>query len=72
MEHAIRISAMETAQNQGDTKFLREQLKTATDTIRQGGTVRIQQQFSDASLETLHVLDTLEQVEKFMSKYLES
>jgi hypothetical protein len=38
--------------------------------IQDCGKVRIHQQFSDASIETLHVLANLELVENFMSNYL--
>ena len=72
MEHAIRLSDLETARNTHDIEFLEGQLATARKVIQEGGTVRIQQQFSDASIETLHVLDTLELVESFMNNYLKS
>ena len=70
MQHAIRLSDLETARDSKDTRYLREQLEAGRKTLQKGGTVRIQQQFSDASVETLHVLDTVEQLEKFMGKYL--
>jgi hypothetical protein len=70
MEHAIRLSDLETAKNTNDIGFLEGQLATARKVVQEGGTVKIQQQLSDASFETLHVLDTLELVESFLSNYL--
>jgi hypothetical protein len=70
MEHAIRLSDLETAKNTNDIGFLEGQLATARKVIQAGGTVKIQQQLSDATMETLHVLDTLELVESFLSNYL--
>ena len=69
MHHSIRLSALQMAKNMTDKGFLETQLQAGRKAIRNGGTVRIQQQFSDTSLETLHVLDTEEQLEQFMSKY---
>jgi hypothetical protein len=70
MEHAIRLSDLEAAKNTNDIGFLEGQLATARKVIQAGGTVKIQQQLSDATMETLHVLDTLELVESFLSNYL--
>jgi hypothetical protein len=70
MEHIIRLSDLETAKNTNDIGFLEGQLVTARKVVQGGGTVKIQQQLSDASFETLHVLDTLELVESFLSNYL--
>jgi len=70
MPHTIRMSDLETAKNNKNTDYLREQLEAGKQALRRGDTVRILQQFSDASVETLHVLDTVEQLEKFMDKYL--
>ena len=68
--HAIRLSDLESAKNRKDAQYLRTQLEAGRKAIQNGDTVRIQQQFSDASVETLHILDTEEQLELFMSRYL--
>jgi len=70
MPHTIRLSDLETAKNNKDTGFLRKQLEAGRQALQRGDTVRVQQQFSDASFETLHVFDTEELLDKFMDKYL--
>jgi len=70
MPHTIRLSDLEKAKNNKDTEYLREQLEAGKQALQRGDTVRILKQFSDASVETLHVLDTEKQLEKLMDKYL--
>ena len=69
MQHVIRLSDLESARERKDTAYLRQQLGKGREALQNGDTVRIQQKFSDGSAETVHILDTEEQLEKFLSKY---
>ncbi|MCK5196160.1 MAG: hypothetical protein KAQ71_20270 [Desulfobulbaceae bacterium] len=51
-------------------KYLEEQFRAARKTLEAGGTVRVEQEFSDTRVETVHIIDNLDDLKLFENKYL--
>ena len=62
-------SKLEEAHNTSDKEWLEETFAKARQVIESGGTVKIDQQFSDASMELIALIDNLEGLNHYIKKY---
>ena len=62
---------LSTARNNGNMEFLESTFKEAEEVIKAGGIVNIQQVYSDGSREVIRVINSLESLELFRSRYLD-
>ena len=72
MSQVIEISKSDLAgaRDTGNREFLEVTFKKAEETIRAGGTVHLMQVYSDAHKEIADVIDNLEQLASFKSRYI--
>jgi len=66
----MKISDLQSATDTNNRKYLEEQFRAARKTIEAGGTVRVEQEFSDTRVETVHIIDNLDDLKLFEKKYL--
>jgi hypothetical protein len=66
----MKISNLQSARDTNNRKYLEEQFRAARKIIEAGGTVRVEQEFSDSSIETVHIIDNLDDLKLFENKYL--
>lgn len=66
----MKISDLQSARDTNNRKYLEEQFRAARKTLEAGGTVRVEQEFSDARVETVHIIDNLDDLKLFENKYL--
>ena len=62
---------LSNARNNGDTEVLQKTFSDAEEVISAGGMVNIQQIYSDGSKEIIRMINTLEKLELFKSRYLD-
>ena len=62
---------LSTARNKGNREFLETTFKEAEEVIKAGGIVNIQQVYSDGSREVIRVINSLESLDLFRSRYLD-
>lgn len=72
-KHVLTISKPElsSARNNGDQELLQQTFKEAEEVINAGGLVNIQQVYSDGSKEVIRVINSLEKLDLFKSRYLD-
>lgn len=69
-EHfVIDQSKLEEAHNTSNREWLNSTFEKARQVIEAGGTVKIDQQFSDASMELVALIDNLEGLNHYIKKY---
>lgn len=66
----MKISNLQSARDTNNRKYLEEQFRAARKTLEAGGTVRVEQEFSDTRVETVHIIDNLDDLKLFENKYL--
>lgn len=66
----MKISDLQSAKDTNNRKYLEEQFRAARKTLEAGGTVRVEQEFSDTRVETVHIIDNLDDLKLFENKYL--
>lgn len=66
----MKISDLQSARDTNNRKYLEEQFRAARKTLEAGGTVRVEQEFSDTRVETVHIIDNLDDLKLFENKYL--
>ena len=66
----MKISNLQSARDTNNRKYLEEQVRAARKTLEAGGTVRVEQEFSDTRVETVHIIDNLDDLKLFENKYL--
>lgn len=66
----ISKSDLAGARDTGSREFLEITFKKAEEVIKAGGTVHLMQVFSDAHKEIADVIDNLEQLASFKSRYI--
>jgi hypothetical protein len=62
---------LSTARNNGNMEFLQKTFNEAEEVIKAGGIVNIQQLYSDGSKEVIRVIDSLDKLDQFKSRYLD-
>jgi len=62
---------LSNARSNGNTEFLETIFKEAEEVIKAGGIVNIQQVYSDGSKEVIRVLNSMENLDLFKSRYLD-
>jgi phosphoribosylformimino-5-aminoimidazole carboxamide ribonucleotide (ProFAR) isomerase len=67
---SMKISDLQSARDTNNRKYLEEQFRAARKTLEAGGTVRVEQEFSDTRVETVHIIDNLDDLKLFENKYL--
>lgn len=65
----IDQSKLEEARNTSNKEWLDATFEKARQVIEAGGTVKIDQQFSDASMELVALIDNLEGLNHYIKKY---
>lgn len=65
----ISQSRLEEARNSSDKEWMEETFAKARQVIDAGGIIRIMQQFSDASLELVALIDNHEGLDHYQKKY---
>ena len=68
-QFVINQSKLEEAHNTSNSEWLETTLGKARQVIETGGTVKITQQFSDASIELVAIIDNLEGLNYYVKKY---
>ena len=68
-QFVIRQSKLEEAHNTSDREWLENTFVKARKIIDAGGIVKITQQFSDASMELVAIIDNLEGLNHYINKY---
>lgn len=66
----MKLSDLQSARDTNNKKYLEEQFRAARKTLEAGGTVRVEQEFSDTRVETVHIIDNLDDLKLFEKKYL--
>ena len=62
---------LSTARNNGNMEFLQKTFNEAEEVIKAGGIVNIQQMYSDGSKEVIRVINSLDKLDLFKSRYLD-
>jgi hypothetical protein len=62
---------LSSARNNGNMEFLQKTFNEAEEIIKAGGIVNIQQVYSDGSKEVIRIIDSLEKLDLFKSRYLD-
>ena len=62
---------LSTARNNGNNEFLKTTFQEAEEVIKAGGLVNIQQVYSDGTKEVIRVINNLEKLDLFRSRYLD-
>lgn len=68
-QFVIDQSKLENAHNTSDREWLETTFDKARQVIESGGTVKIDQQFSDASMELIAIIDNIEGLNHYIKKY---
>ena len=68
-QFVIDQSKLEAAHNTTDREWLETTFNKAREVIDAGGTVKIDQQFSDASMELVAIIDNMEGLNHYIKKY---
>ncbi len=68
-QFVINQSKLEEAHNTSNRQWLESTFEKARQVIENGGTVNITQQFSDASIELVAIIDNLEGLNHYIKKY---
>ena len=68
-DFVIYNSKLEEAHNTSDKTWLNDTFARARKVIENGGRVALRQRFSDASSELVEIIDTLNVLEHYKSKY---
>jgi hypothetical protein len=67
----MRKSDLQLAKDTHDIEYLKKKFEEARKTIEAGGTVRVEQAFSDAHVETLHIISSLDELRRLEKLYLD-
>jgi hypothetical protein len=62
---------LSSARNNGDREFLQKTFHEAEEVINAGGIVNIQQVYSDGSKEVIRIINSLDKLDLFKSRYLD-
>lgn len=62
---------LSSARNNGNMEFLQKTFNEAEEIIKAGGIVNIQQVYSDGSKEVIRIINSLEKLDLFKSRYLD-
>jgi hypothetical protein len=62
---------LSSARNNGDMEFLQKTFHEAEEVIKAGGIVNIQQVYSDGSKEVIRIINSLDKLDLFKSRYLD-
>jgi hypothetical protein len=62
---------LSSARNNGNKEFLQKTFNEAEEIIKAGGIVNIQQVYSDGSREVIRVINSLDKLDLFKSRYLD-
>ena len=68
-QFVIYNSKLEEAHNTSNREWLETTFETASQIIKEGGVVNITQQFSDASIELVAIIDNMEGLNHYIKKY---
>lgn len=68
-EFVIYQSKLEEAHNTSNKEWLDSTFDKASRVIEAGGTIKIEQQFSDASMELVAIIDNMEGLNHYIKKY---
>ena len=66
----MKIADLQEAKNSNDRKFLAEQFQAAAKSIQAGGSVTVEREFSNGSLEVDQLIDNLEDLKRLEKRYL--
>ena len=67
----MKISDLKSAKEMNNRKYLEKQFEAARRAIEAGETVRVEQEFSDKRIETVHVINDLDELKHFKKKYID-
>lgn len=68
-QFVIDLSKLEEAHNTSDREWLNTTFDKARHVIESGGMVKIDQQFSDTSMELVAIIDNMEGLNHYIKKY---
>lgn len=68
-EQRLHLSELQAARNTHNRKLLEERFNRAGKTLAAGGVVRVVQEFSDTRTETVHIIDTEDELRRFAEQY---
>ncbi|MCB2183862.1 MAG: hypothetical protein KQH63_17675 [Desulfobulbaceae bacterium] len=68
-EYIVWRSACETAQNQKDDAWFATVYEKGIQTLKEGGVIKIEQEFSDASSEVIKIIDNKEQLVQYLQQF---
>ena len=69
-EYVLKMSELKSAGERKDLKTLSELFASARKVLESGGEVRLDKEYSDAAVETVHVIDSVEGLQRLEEKYL--
>ncbi len=67
----MKISDLQAAKDMHDREYLKKQFSQARKTIETGGIVRVEKELSDTRVETVHVIDNLDDLKLLEITYLQ-
>lgn len=70
MQYALNKSELDNARTMKNRDYLRDVFDNARQVIEGGGTVTIEEEFSDARREVTGVISSVEALDSFRKKYL--
>jgi hypothetical protein len=69
-DHVLRLSDLQTARARNDLTRLREMFGIARKILKTGGRVRVEEEFSDTTVETVKFIANVEELKEFETHYL--
>jgi hypothetical protein len=69
-DHVLRLSDLQTARARNDLTRLREMFVIARKILEAGGRVRVEEEFSDTTVETVKFIANVEELKEFETHYL--
>lgn len=69
-EYVLMESELQSAGAKEDQKFLLKRFCEARDFLEKGGTIRFEKEYSDGNVETVHVINSVDELAKLQEKYL--
>lgn len=69
-EYILKVSELQSAGEGKERQSVRERFAAAREALEKGGRVRLNKEYSDGAVETVHLIDNLADLEKLEEQYL--
>ncbi|MFN2365443.1 MAG: hypothetical protein ABR523_03150 [Desulfurivibrionaceae bacterium] len=69
-EYILKVSELQSAREGKDRQSVRERFAAAREALDKGGKVRLNKEYSDGVVETVHLIDNVAELKKLEEQYL--